>query len=142
MDENQRLLEEYKETNALHRHQCVLMFAELTVFLVASGTLFNAVVSSRNLIVFVAPIGLVFAVCFYIIYSRAASNSHALFEHAKVLENKLGFSAHLSCPEANPKWCTAINAAKFIFFIVGLFWFHVFIFYKILLCLHGCAKFN
>ncbi len=61
---DQKLIEEYKETNALHRHQCVLMFAELTVFLVASGALLNAVASSRNLIVFVAPIGFVLAVCF------------------------------------------------------------------------------
>ena len=117
-----KLLEEYKEANALHRQQNNPMFGELTVFLATNLVLFQVLAIPSPLIrIMVAISGILLACAFHIIQNRLADFSHVYRSRAKEIETILGFSIHVS-PQPKYKWFTAIFAQKIIYKFFIFLW--------------------
>jgi hypothetical protein len=125
MNDDEKLLAEYKEAVADIRLHSGLMFGELTVYLGASGILLQIAFKQDipDIHIPIGAVGVVLSIAFYVLHERFGDFVHAARRRAKEIESKLGFALYSSSPP--PRKClyssivTAINAARSVF-ITGL----------------------
>lgn len=118
-------IDEYKEAASQHRLQNSLIFGQLAVFLIATGTLAKILPSqeSTNSMVAVLPVvGIVLAISFFIITSRAAYFSHISVKRAIELEGDLGYKLFSNYAGNNKTVFTATNAVKAVYISVAIAW--------------------
>ena len=117
---------EYTELCASMRHYASMRFAQLTIFVAATGSLLGALHWTRETDEFATVLkagGLIAAVAFWVMEERAASFYHHYRRRAQKLEKPLGYETYKRVLGA--KLCgiaTATNAARLIFLAVSVFW--------------------
>jgi hypothetical protein len=88
------LLREHKEAALLHRFEAALIFAQLTVYLGATGALLKETLANGLTHASLAAIGfalIVLAIAFFFIIRRARTHMRQATDRAKVVEWRLGF---------------------------------------------------
>lgn len=98
MSENEHKLAEYKEATQLHRHESILMFGELTVYLGVMAATFKPMIDPTPPPTFaqlaIGFAGLVLTLVFWVIHRRTGKHQTDAVKRAKELERELGFNLY------------------------------------------------
>jgi len=117
---------EYAELGANMKHYASMRFAQLTIFVAATGSLLGALHWTHETSDFVTVLkaaGVLVAIAFWVMEERAATFYHHYLRRAQKLDGDFGYQTYKPYPRA--KLCglvTATNAARLMFLAVSLFW--------------------
>lgn len=126
MSQNKNLVDEYKEIGQNLRQYGNMRFAQLTLFLVASGYLFRIKYEAKlpltnDQCVCTGVVGIILTLCFWLMEERAADNWFDCNQRAKVIESQIGCAQYTS--RRTKKLFSAGNAVRVIFIVSFVFWF-------------------
>ena len=125
MSNQDKLIEEYKESGLAQRFHNTLLIGELTVYLATSGVILNVVFRdpppSQASRLILAIVGMIITIVFFLICERSGDFLHSARNRSKALEDKLGFLLYSD----EPKSCqilSAINAIRLLYALSFLGW--------------------
>jgi len=124
--DQENLKQEFKSAEELHRFEAITMLGQTAVYLIASGTLVNAIHGkdlSRFTKIGLVIFGIVISLAFIIITRRCGINLRGARRRAEELAEELGFKLYSSTYRA-PRNTVLVgkNMSMTICIVGGLFW--------------------
>lgn len=118
MNNEPKLIEEYKEAGLAQRFHNTLLIGELTVYLVTLGAILSLVFRNPQLFqenrIILGLAGTIITIMFYLICERSADYLHSARNRSKALEKKLTFSLYSDGPKSR-KILSVMNAIRFFY---------------------------